>query len=111
MFPTLSDDELRIIGNCFIDKDIKESLFSIGGLKAPEKDGIEAIFYQHQWDTVSADLSHSFHRSTRSRYSVAIAVRPSRLAVAVAIAAPVRRARVAAGQFWKSVRGPSSPST
>ncbi|CAL9020979.1 unnamed protein product [Prunus brigantina] len=36
--------------------EVKDSLFGIGGLKAPGVDGFPACFYQHQWDLCASDI-------------------------------------------------------
>ncbi|XP_057760081.1 uncharacterized protein LOC130980412 [Arachis stenosperma] len=55
-FPMLSNEELESFGRNISADEIKDSLFSIGALKAPGKDGMQAIFYQNKWDLIGTDL-------------------------------------------------------
>ncbi|XP_072064218.1 uncharacterized protein [Arachis hypogaea] len=55
-FPVLPQEDLDIIGNMFSFSEIKDSVFKMGSLKAPDIDGIWAVFYQNQWERVGFDL-------------------------------------------------------
>lgn len=52
-------DEVDLDGiNCDVSmKEIKNSLFSIGGLTTPGPDGFPALFYQRFWDICSNEIS------------------------------------------------------
>ncbi|GAA0160047.1 hypothetical protein LIER_16691 [Lithospermum erythrorhizon] len=42
----------------FTLEDVKKSLFSMHGTKAPGPDGMSALFFQHHWAIVGSDLSN-----------------------------------------------------
>lgn len=52
-FPDLDSTDLNILNSEVTDVDIKLSLFSIGGLKAPGLDGFPAKFFQDHWTLCS----------------------------------------------------------
>lgn len=53
----LTDPNLKIalIGSV-IEEEMRAALFSIGPLKAPDGDGLQAIFYHRYWDLCKKDL-------------------------------------------------------
>lgn len=55
----LKPDETVLVGlNAPVsDFEIKDSLFTIGGLKTPGPDGFPAVFYQTYWDLCSNDIT------------------------------------------------------
>lgn len=55
-FPTLDPIELDALNNEVTEAEIKNSLFSIGGLKAPGPDGIPAKKFQTHWSTCKDDI-------------------------------------------------------
>ncbi|KAL4345867.1 hypothetical protein AHAS_Ahas11G0321300 [Arachis hypogaea] len=55
-FPCLSDEDITHIGRIVTDLEIREATFPMGSFKAPRRDGLQAIFYQSQWDVIGADL-------------------------------------------------------
>ncbi|KAL5831677.1 hypothetical protein ACOSQ4_017031 [Xanthoceras sorbifolium] len=55
-FYTLSEDCQRSLSLAVQEEEIKESLFNIGGLKAPGPDGMPAIFFQNNWDICKNDI-------------------------------------------------------
>ncbi|KAM1032357.1 hypothetical protein ACFX2C_036031 [Malus domestica] len=57
LFPCLSGDDLAVLNGEVTDDEIKDCMFSIGGLKAPGPDGIPARFYQKFWHLCGKDIS------------------------------------------------------
>ncbi|KAK0578928.1 hypothetical protein LWI29_018508 [Acer saccharum] len=55
-FPVLEDNEASNLCRVISDEEVKESIFSIGGLKAPGPDGIPAAFYHNQWEVCGKEL-------------------------------------------------------
>lgn len=41
------------------DLEVKEAVFQLGGMKAPDPDGFTGLFYQHSWEVV-ADQVYGF---------------------------------------------------
>lgn len=56
LFPTLIREDLQNINAPITLEETKAALFSIGKLKAPEPDGMLAIFYQSYWNSCSHDI-------------------------------------------------------
>ncbi|XP_016652264.1 PREDICTED: uncharacterized protein LOC107881841 [Prunus mume] len=55
-FPDLDSTDLNFLNSEVADVDIKLSLFSIGGLKAPGPDGFPAKFFHDHWTLCSSDI-------------------------------------------------------
>lgn len=43
------------VGFCGVE--IKDAIFSMGPLKAPGPDGLQAVFFQSQWDQVGGSVT------------------------------------------------------
>ncbi|KAK3204389.1 hypothetical protein Dsin_018435 [Dipteronia sinensis] len=56
LFPRLNNNELVSLSMDICEQDVKQSLFGIGGLKAPGLDGYPAIFIQNYWSCCKNDL-------------------------------------------------------
>ncbi|KAI5350169.1 hypothetical protein L3X38_003060 [Prunus dulcis] len=56
LFPRLETVELSALNKVVDMAEVKDSLFSIGGLKAPRMDGFPACFYQNQWGQCAFDI-------------------------------------------------------
>nr|XP_025664883.1 uncharacterized protein LOC112763420 [Arachis hypogaea] len=56
MFPDMSSSDFNSIGRNVSDEEIKDAMFSIGSWKAPDRDGLQAIFYQSQWNKIGSDV-------------------------------------------------------
>lgn len=55
-FPTLTNELFCDLRKHAIEEEIRRAVFSIGGFKAPGKDGFHALFYHNQWSVVGAKL-------------------------------------------------------
>ncbi|KAK2653365.1 hypothetical protein Ddye_013221 [Dipteronia dyeriana] len=55
-FPTLSKQSYDVLPKDVNEEEVRNSLFGIGGLKAPSPDGLTALFFQNQWVTCTKDL-------------------------------------------------------
>lgn len=53
-----NDMNTKLCGE-FTDKEISDSLFQIGPLKAPGKDGFPARFFQRNWAVLKKDIIHA----------------------------------------------------
>lgn len=51
-FTRLEGNTISFIQRVPLNHEIKEVVFSMGGIKAPVPDGLHALFFQSQWDTV-----------------------------------------------------------
>ncbi|KAK4258548.1 hypothetical protein QN277_004989 [Acacia crassicarpa] len=51
-FPRIDEEKLRWCNRELSAIEIKEALFHMGALKSPGPDGLNALFYQNQWNTV-----------------------------------------------------------
>lgn len=40
----------------FTESEVKQAVFALGGMKAPDLDGFLRIFYQHYWETLHCDM-------------------------------------------------------
>ncbi|XP_025630405.1 uncharacterized protein [Arachis hypogaea] len=58
----LCTTELNLIGRKFSISDIEEVVFHMGSLKAPGRDGLQAIFFQIQWDKLGTNLCSLVHQ-------------------------------------------------
>ncbi|XP_021827477.1 uncharacterized protein LOC110768097 [Prunus avium] len=56
LFPLISGEDLDVLTKDVELDEVKESLFGIGGLKAPGIDGFPACFYQTQWGQCATDI-------------------------------------------------------
>ncbi|XP_062021310.1 uncharacterized protein LOC133737845 [Rosa rugosa] len=56
LFPRIEPSDLGDLSRDVSELEIKNSLFSIGGLKAPGPDGIPAKFFQLHWSTCKEDI-------------------------------------------------------
>lgn len=59
----LWDEELACLSSVVSMDELKSAIFSMKGLKAPGPDGIQPIFYQRHWETVSPTLLHFVQRA------------------------------------------------
>ena len=51
-FPQLEENDIQIILKPISNLGIKNSIFSMGALKALGPNGLHALFFQNQWDVV-----------------------------------------------------------
>ena len=51
-YPTLSSDQLLGLNNNIKQEEIDQAFMSMGALKAPGPDGLNALFFQSQWGKV-----------------------------------------------------------
>ncbi|XP_057739670.1 uncharacterized protein LOC130956669 [Arachis stenosperma] len=56
MFPTMNSSDNNSLGRNVTDEEIKDAMFNIGSWKAPGKDGLQAIFYQSEWNKTGSDV-------------------------------------------------------
>lgn len=55
-WPEITQDEWAMLGKEVSNEEIKQAMFSIGGLKAPGRDGYPAIFFQKNWEIVREEV-------------------------------------------------------
>ncbi|KAK0575156.1 hypothetical protein LWI29_034688 [Acer saccharum] len=55
-FPRLSEVDIASLSTPISEQDVKQSIFSIGGIKAPGPDGFPAIFFHKSWNTCKNGL-------------------------------------------------------
>ena len=53
-FPRIDEYSLAYLSRTVLNEEIKATVFGINPLKAPEIDGLHALFYQSQWDVVGS---------------------------------------------------------
>lgn len=56
LFPRIDGSTLDDLNADVTEEEIRNALFSIGGLKAPGPDGFPAIFFQNSWDSCSVEV-------------------------------------------------------
>ncbi|XP_024195608.1 uncharacterized protein LOC112198716 [Rosa chinensis] len=66
LFPEIDQDVLNNICKPVSLLEVKDSLFAIGGLKAPGFDGFPAIFFQYHWQLYSCEISNVVNDAFRS---------------------------------------------
>ena len=49
-YPKIDEETLRRLGGEITNIEIKEAMFNIGAIKSPGPDGLNALFYQSQWE-------------------------------------------------------------
>ncbi|XP_057451938.1 uncharacterized protein LOC130743727 [Lotus japonicus] len=68
-FPAISVRAMNFIQAGFSGAEVKDAIFSMGPLKAPGPDGLQAVFFQSQWehvgDTVTRFVLHCFDDSSQ----------------------------------------------
>ncbi|KAK4270478.1 hypothetical protein QN277_023510 [Acacia crassicarpa] len=55
-YPGIDPEELNSLARHITEAEIKAALFSMGALKAPGPDGLNALFYQSQWQVVEKSI-------------------------------------------------------
>lgn len=55
-FPKLSENSCRLLESSITRQEIRQIVMNMGGFKAPGPDGLQAIFYQSQWNIVGEKL-------------------------------------------------------
>ncbi|XP_021805547.1 uncharacterized protein LOC110749696, partial [Prunus avium] len=68
LFPSINDVDLNGLVARVDISEVKESLFNIGGLKAPGVDGFPACFYQNQWNMCGNDIYDLVSQVFRERH-------------------------------------------
>lgn len=58
LFPSLDQNLLVHLDNVIKPKEVKYSLFHIGGLKSPGFDGYPGHFFQVHWNLVGAEITN-----------------------------------------------------
>lgn len=53
----ISDQDRESLDKPFVEKEVEEAVFQMGGLKAPGPDGFIAAFYQKNWNVVGREVS------------------------------------------------------
>ncbi|KAM5551745.1 hypothetical protein ABKV19_026542, partial [Rosa sericea] len=56
-FPTLTENDLRMMSRNVTGIEVKNAMFNIGGLKAPGADGFPALFYQKHWNICASEIT------------------------------------------------------
>ena len=56
MFPRLAEEDIVLLSAEFSDQEISTALFSMGGWKAPGRDGLSAMFFQSNWTHVKNSI-------------------------------------------------------
>ncbi|KAK3218734.1 hypothetical protein Dsin_012704 [Dipteronia sinensis] len=54
--PKLSSVMSCFVDSAFTSEEVKKAIFEMGATKAPGKDGLPALFYQHFWDKVGSSV-------------------------------------------------------
>nr|KYP57513.1 Retrovirus-related Pol polyprotein LINE-1 [Cajanus cajan] len=70
-FQHLEDNELASIGSPIGNNEILSAIKSMGSFKAPGPDGLQAIFYQSQWDVVGNSVCQLIHEIEENPQKIA----------------------------------------
>uniref|UniRef100_A0A803Q157 Reverse transcriptase domain-containing protein n=1 Tax=Cannabis sativa TaxID=3483 RepID=A0A803Q157_CANSA len=57
--PSLNEPDIDFLAQPFTAQEVKKAVFSLSGDKAPGLDGLNAFFYQKNWDTLGASFVHA----------------------------------------------------
>ncbi|KAF7806607.1 putative ribonuclease H protein At1g65750 family [Senna tora] len=76
-FPVLDPNAYLSFVRPISEEDIKSAVFAMGHLKAPGPDGMNPLFFQHQWDTIKSSLCRfmvgwNLARNTNSLWSLTL---------------------------------------
>lgn len=55
-FPVITDAEKRVLASTPTAMEILDAVFAMAPFKAPGPDGLQAIFYQKQWNVVGSSI-------------------------------------------------------
>lgn len=58
LFPHMNLDSLNVVGKSVELLKVRNTLFNIGGLTAPDVDGFPMCFYQCNWQVSASDIFH-----------------------------------------------------
>ncbi|XP_057432959.1 uncharacterized protein LOC130725784 [Lotus japonicus] len=56
-FPAVSEAKMALVHAAFPAAEVKDAIFSMGPLKAPGPDGLQAVFFQSQWNQVGGSVT------------------------------------------------------
>ena len=69
-YPRIKEEEIMGICKQVENEEIRAALFQMGGLKAPGPDGLNALFYQSQWNRVGTSVCDFIKRVWREPKNV-----------------------------------------